>query len=270
MIDICFSDSVGGMLKLVRKEIHSEYVLPLWLRLNYANLDGDVLENQVRREIETAKYFTKTVTENELKEEYTQLLDEERNNHKKLKEFFVAGKSFRLWLSNTANDHCGLFWFCSLIRHCTNNISIVWCPNYEYDRRTNISSIKTDWAMFDNPNLLVNNIDNAQILCKAQIDAYAREWDRIATENAKLRILIDNRIVSVDEDFFDSTILGFVGHTPEKQVHIMGKMLGKWRGCDVAFISERIDHLIATKQIIVCKEEVDEFDCYGQRSIALT
>ena len=102
------------------------------------------------------------------------------------------------------------------------------------------------------------------------IDAYAREWDRIATENAKLRILIDNTIVSVNEDFFDSTILGFVGHTPEKQVHIMGKMLGKWRGCDVAFISERIDHLIATKQIIVCKEEVDEFDCYWQRSIALT
>ena len=54
MVDVCFSDSLGGMLKLNRRELGSSYVLPLWLQLNYANLDGDIIEKQVRREIETA------------------------------------------------------------------------------------------------------------------------------------------------------------------------------------------------------------------------
>lgn len=269
MVDICFNDSVGGMLKLVRKQIESTYVLPLGLRLNYANLDGDIIENQVRREIETAKYFTKNVSEDDLEDEYYEFLDEERKKHQKLYQFLTSVQPFRLWLSNTANDYCGLLWFCNMMRDYDNAISVVWCPGYEYDDRTNISSIKSAWEFLNNPYLLVDNIDNAQALSKAQIDAYSREWERVAAENSKLRILIDNTIVSVNDNFFDSIILGFVGHVPEKKVSIMGRILGKWRGCDVAFISERIEHLISAQQIIICEENVDENDCYWERTLAL-
>ena len=50
----------------------------------------------------------------------------------------------------------------------------------------------------------------------------------------------------------------------------MGKMLGKWQGCvDVAFISMRIESLIANGKIKVCEEKVDEHDCYWPRTISL-
>jgi hypothetical protein len=89
-------------------------------------------------------------------------------------------------------------------------------------------------------------------------------------ENASLRILIDNTIVGVDDSFFDDIIIGFVKAEPQPQNTIMGKMLGKWQGCvDVAFISMRIEHLIADAKLKVCEEKVDEHDCYWQRTIAL-
>ena len=270
MVDVCFSDSLGGMLKRNRRELGSLYVLPLWLQLNYANLDGDIIEKQVRREIETAKYFTKNITEQELEEEYYELLEEQRTKHQKLTQFIESKQSFRLWLSNIASDRCGLYWFCAQLQNYSNAISVVWCPEYEYNPRLNVSSKQTYWTLLGNPNVLVENINNGRVLCQEEIDAYAREWERLVTENSRLRIFVDNNIVSVSDDFWDNTILKFVSHTPETQVHIMGKMLGKLQGgCDVAFISMRIEHLIAAGKIKVCEEKVDEEDCYWQRTIAL-
>ena len=50
----------------------------------------------------------------------------------------------------------------------------------------------------------------------------------------------------------------------------MGKMLGRWQGgCDVAFISERIEHLIEIGKIKVCEEKVDDYDCYWPRTLSL-
>ena len=270
MIDICFDDSLGGMLKLSRKELNSSYILPLWLHLNYAKLDGDIIENQVRREIQTAKYFTNYSTEQELEDEYYGLLDEQRSRHQKLSDFIETNRSFRLWLNNAAVDRCGLYWFCSQIQNRKNTVSVVWCPEYEHNRRLNVSSLKTHWTLFENPYILVENVNEGQLLSQAKIDAYAREWERLVAENTNLRILVDNTIISVSDNFWDATILDFVSNSPQAQVRVMGKVQGKLQGCvDVAFISMRIEHLIAAGTIKVCEEKVDEHDCYWSRTIAL-
>lgn len=56
---------------------------------------------------------------------------------------------------------------------------------------------------------------------------------------------------------------------PKLQKTVMGKMLGKWRGCDVAFISQRIEFLITENKIKVHEDIVDENDCYWGRTIML-
>ena len=86
MLDICFSDSVGGMLIEVRNHIQSD-VLPLDLHLNYRSLDGDIIEIQTRRNVETLKYFYKTITEKELQKEYKKELKKAYNAQETLKNF---------------------------------------------------------------------------------------------------------------------------------------------------------------------------------------
>ena len=53
MIDICFSDSVAGMLKCIKSEIKSDGIFPLWMFLNLGNIDcDDLIAKQVRIGVE--------------------------------------------------------------------------------------------------------------------------------------------------------------------------------------------------------------------------
>lgn len=270
MIDICFSDSVTGNLKLIRKDIHSDGVFLLNLHLNYGYIDGDIAEAQAKREIASLKYFYKSVSEDELKHEYKEETKEKRHSLKRLEKILADGHAIRLWLSNTANDRCGLYWFCAFTKNYANTISIVMCPGYEYIPYLRTAHVQPDWALFDNLDFVATFAPTAHTLDECEKSAYAREWSLLVKENASLRILIDNTIVGVDDSFFDDIIIGFVKAEPQPQNTIMGKMLGKWQGCvDVAFISMRIEHLIAEGKIKVCEEKVDVHDCYWPRTIAL-
>ena len=270
MIDVCFSDSVAGNLMQIRKDIHSDGVFPLNLHLNYEHIDCDIAEAQAKREVDTLKYFYKSVSDKEMQSEYRKEAKGIRNALKRLKKILTDGHTIRLWLSNTANDRCGLYWFCDFAKNYANTISIVMCPGYEYIPYLRTAHVQPDWAFFSNSDFVATFAPTAHTLGEHEKSAYVREWSVLVKENALLRILINNNIVGVDESFFDDIIMGFVNSEPQPQNTVMGKMLGKWQGCvDVAFISMRIEHLIAIGRIKVCDDKVDEHDCYWPRTIAL-
>lgn len=271
MIDICFSDCVGGLLLEVKNIIQSDAIFPLDLHLNYGYLDGDIIEKQVKRNVDTLKYFYKTITEKELQKEYKKALKKAYKSQEVLKKFLSEGQEIRLWLSNNANDRCGLYWFCDLVKDLENKISMVSCPGYEYDNINNKTIENRRFASFYNPYFMAEFVKGSHILNKSEKLAYAQTWEYIVKENAPFRILIDDSIVGVKENFFDAVILSFVSSEPKSQSCIMGKMLGKWQGgCDVAFISERIEYLIQDKKIKIFEEKIDENDCYWSRTLSLT
>ena len=146
MIDICFSDTVGGILLEVKNIIKSDAILPLDLHLNYRYLDGDIIENQTKRNADSLKYYYKTITEKELQKEYQIELKRANKAQKTLRNFLLKGQEIRLWLSNNANDRCGLYWFCDLAKEYENKISIVACPGYEYDDITNETNENRRWG----------------------------------------------------------------------------------------------------------------------------
>ena len=270
MIDVCFSDCFAGLLKVVQKNIKSDGVFPLWLTLNYGYLDcEDLISQQTRREVETLKYFYKNITDDEMKEEYDEVMANTKVMLQEFEELLNEGHKVRIWLSNNANDRCGLFWICNFLRSCTNEISIVTCPGYEYSDLTNKTTENRNWAAYSNPYFVAEFADDARIILNDEKSAYSRRWEQIVEENAPLRILIDDVIVGVNEDYFDGIILSYVNNEPIPQQTVMGKMLGKWRGCDVAFISQRIEYLIAENIIEVCEDIVDDNDCYWSRTISL-
>ena len=86
--------------------------------------------------------------------------------------------------------------------------------------------------------------------------------------NKQLRILVNGSVASIEKDFFDSAILSFVSETPIMQSEVMGKFLGTWHCCSVAFVSERIEQMLTKGQIKVCQDIVDEHGCYWSRKIA--
>lgn len=270
MIDVCFSDSVAGMLKCVKSEIKSNGIFPLWMFLNLGNIDcEDLIAEQVQIEVGYDKYFSKNTTNEELEKIFSEQLKQERKKFEKFKKFINDGHKIRLWISNTANNRCGLYWLCNFLKDYTNELSMVVCPGYEYDDITDTVEEIRKWSMFSNPWSMVECIKEAHIVCEKEKSAYSKRWAELVKENAQLRILVDDMIVGVNEDFFDNAILGFVNAEPKTQNRIMGNMLGKWQSGDVYFLSKRIEHLIEKGEIKVCENRIAENGCYWGRTIAL-
>ena len=270
MIDICFSDSVAGMLKLVKNEIKSDGIFSLWMFLNCGNLDcDDLMKEQVRIEVEYDKYFSKNSTDDILEEIFKEELKRQRKKFTRFKKFIDDGHKIRLWISNTANNRCGLYWICHFLKDCTNELSTVMCPGYEYNDITGKVSENRNWAAFSYPYSTAKFIDKAHIICDKEKFAYSKRWEEIVEENAQLRILIDDMIVGVNEDFFDNAILSFVAAEPKSQNRVMGEMLGKWQCGDVFFLAKRIECLIEKGKIRVYEDRVADNGCYWGRTIVL-
>lgn len=269
MVDICFSDSVAGLLNEIKDSIESDGILPLGLHLNYGLLDCDIIEEQTRREVDTLRYFYKSITDVEIQEEYKKLLEVNKQNQNQLYQLFEDNKEMRLWISNNANDRCGLFWLCHIAKKYTNKVSTVVCPGYAYAYPGKRPYTNRNWALCD-PKFLIRFSEKLHILSDDEILAYSDSFERLVKENARFRILLDDTVISTDEAFFDNIIIGYLKVEPQTQQSIMGKMLGKWQGgCDVAFISKRIEHLMQSNIIKICEEKVDENDCYWPRTLSL-
>lgn len=270
MIDICFSDSVGCLLIEVKNIIKSDGVLPLDLHLNYGGLDCEIIEAQCSRRARSLQYFYKTFTSEEYYKEYESALKQAYKAYDKLIGFLRDGQEIRLWLSNNANDRCGLYWFCDLAKDYENKIYTVTCPGYEYNDIKDTITENRSWDAFSNPYFMAEFSNKARLLSKDEILAYVKTWDFLVLYGGgPLRILIDDSIVDVGISFFDKEILNFVSYEPKSQATIIGKMLGKWQGgCDAAFISQRIEYLIDQGKIKVVEEKLDDYGCYWPRTLS--
>ena len=82
-----------------------------------------------------------------------------------------------------------------------------------------------------------------------------------------LRVLINNKIVSTTEDFFDKAILSFIDENPKSQSEITGKVLGQWNIANVDFISERIDCFIREGTVRIYENKVRDDGCFWSRTL---
>lgn len=103
MIDVCFNDSVCGMLRLVQSIIKSDGIFSLSMSLNIGNINcDDLLAEQVRNEIEYDRHFSKTITDAELENRFNEELHRERTKFEKLIKAINDGHKIRVWISNIA------------------------------------------------------------------------------------------------------------------------------------------------------------------------
>lgn len=270
MIDISFSTTTSAILKQAQNFsddcAKSVDILALPLRLDYEFLNSDICETQARYLSDTLKYYYH-ITPKELKHHYKNELKSLRSAISQLDNYLQKGEAIRLWVSNTASDRCGLYWFCDYVKQFENKISLVSCPGYELDLFKAGYSIQNNWSAFSNLEYIADCIKLEKELPKDLIKSYSNLWQHLVKENAQLRIMIDNYIVSVPEDFFDNSLLEFVKSEPLPQRTVLGNFLGKWQSCSVDFLSKRIEVLISKGVIEVAEEKINDEGCYWDRTI---
>jgi hypothetical protein len=237
MIDICFSDSTCGCLKVflnfngqkgvfdeladnknVPKDIKhligipSDEIISLWLDLQEFSIGKDDFEsgrleflNRVYEEPADAK---------SVYDDYIQDI-----NH--IVEAAEKGESLRIWYSTVAYSVCGLYHIVNELKDTSANIIVVPLPhNDEY----------LTWASFD-PWYMVDYVYNAHVATKEELENYASEWDRLCIENSVFRVNVDGIIKGVDCDYFDDVIYdviySVIDNKPIKMQEFVGKSLNR-------------------------------------------
>lgn len=271
MTELCFDDCTGGNLYEINSTdgnaLHSEDIIILDLQLNYGSLKGYIFKNQAEREIKIYQSFFDDNSKKELMTCYREKLRSIGSALSKLNEKLKDGEEIRLWLSNNAFDRCALYWFCDYAKKYDCKIYIVLCPGVEQKQNSNIIIENTRWAASCNLSYMASFAEKNEKLSKEQIDLYADLWEKLVEENAALRILIDNRVISTSEDFFDNAILRFISEEPKSQVSVISDFLGKWYCSDFGFVSERIEYFIKIGKIEIVENKTDNKGSFIIRTI---
>lgn len=115
-----------------------------------------------------------------------------------------VGEPLRVWVSDLANDACGLRWLMNELCRAESGsaISLITLPRYDCrpgenvicERRGWFEAGAGEWGRF---------VPQAQTVAPLLRRVLAEEWQRLEAENAPLRAVVNGRLVSVAADFYD-------------------------------------------------------------------
>ncbi len=173
-------------------------------------------------------------------EDEAELLEEGKNNLKTLKalkKLAEAGKSFRIWYSSSAMEMSGFYYLCNVLKDYETDVYVVELPQVFTigDKSKHISS----WGMAHTYEFGYL-VENQRLLQKCELKYRASLWQTLVEENAPLRAVVSNVLISVPTDFYDGIIMScFTGDTIHENEWI-SDIMSLYLGISSGFVEQRI------------------------------
>lgn len=208
---------------------------------------GDISEAEPgeTRKKELAGLWAMSPSENEKFAEA--MLAEARLALDALRRRAATGERVRVWQSPGADDACGLRFLAAWLRPMgfdKPNVERVRLP--EFEARTDGTAVRYDgwgeveprhWAALADPEPLPAPV----------LNALAQEWAALQARNAPLRAVVNGRVASVSEDFYDGFVLDALRAQPDqfREAEAIGKLLASLRpGVSDGFAAKRMEALV--------------------------
>ena len=204
------------------------------------NLDiGDIscVENgELRKDVLKSLFSFASYEENEI-EAY---LNTQHNDLSKIINAAKNGINIRVWKSNSPYSACAYAYLCNILRDIDCNISVMELPNYKQTAENEY----IDWAeiapyKFYQFLSLERNVSTMEKCIQSNI------WTELKEENATLRAVVNGKLISVPEDFYDFLILKNMPNGEFKMARFIGTLLGKYPlGIGDVWYALRIEKMI--------------------------
>ena len=170
----------------------------------------------------------------------------------RLKRFLDNGESVRIWYSDAPYSRCGLYSLCQILKDYKNEISAVKLPEYVV-RDTNIVSYQS-WNEVSAEEF-AGFLPHERSLSGEEVRMYNTLWGILAEENSPLRAIVNSRLLSVPEDFYDFLIWERLTGAPLKEARLIGDILGQSQlGVGDWWYARRIEHYIRQGKIRVVED----------------
>lgn len=164
-----------------------------------------------------------------------------------LRERVCGGENVRIWYSSSPDEACGFYWFLAQLKEWNSEAKVygVKMPDWIKDTESTCKSAKS-WGEVSPAEW--HKYIGGQTEIPPEIIVYnAQLWRQLQTENAPLRAVVNGRLCSVPEDFYDSFIrrelAGMENEFSEAQ--LIGRIIGRYQlGVSDAWLALRIEEMI--------------------------
>jgi len=252
MVNIVFGDSIAGSIKMANyyaKENEnivadlSENLICFHHNLQYGDISdhgiGEIRKKEYKKIYENYLYGYK------LKSKDLDTAPDKSLEH--LRMLIKKGETIRFWFSNEAHEFCG---FCSILfliddmNISNDKILYIKLPDEDIDEKGELCVYRSSGA-FDAKELL-KYVPQQQMMTDEVKSYYINQWKKAVEVNSKLRIIVDDEIKSVSEDYYDEIILNEAKKLDEvfNEATLVGNSLKRIIIFD-AFIGKRIEHMIS-------------------------
>lgn len=222
---------------------------------------GDIkepMESLYRRELIYSMYAqNQWAQDEEIEVELKNAGDFYTKELQRLKDFLDEGESVRIWYSDAPYSRCGLYSLCQILEGYDNQTSAVKLSEYvvcgenvvSYHNWGEVSA--EEFAAF---------LPYEKQLSKEEIRMYAMLWGILIEENSPLRAVINNKVLSVPEDFYDFLIWRWLKDVPVKEARLIGDIIGHSQlGVGDWWYARRIEYYIKQERIQVVEDSENKY-----------
>lgn len=266
MLEVVFSESVKGSMKVAKNhdknkfwdveeicglqsgqplEGNPQQVVYIGFNLDVGDISGD-LDGKGRKAAFDSLWGHVDFMSDE-KEEFFMTLG---NQQDKLIDHAKSGGQIRIWKSNAPYSACGFAYVCDILRNYQCNISVVPLPEYRLTSE-NSMVIYCDWGEVhpgEFQSFLVHEYHLGEMEKRNQSDL----WKELIVENSPLRAIVNGKLISVPEDFYDHLIIRNIPDNEFAMVRLIGDILGRYQlGVSDGWYARRIESMIEAGKLQV-------------------
>jgi len=244
----CESQAVGGNL---------QDVVNIGFMLDIGDISGEIDGNE-RQEV-FCKMWGRF---NFDKKEQEQFFRGQRKDMEKLLSAAKDGTPIRIWKSYAPYSACGFYYVCNILRDIDCSISVVSLPEYCPISENKIVGYSC-WGEIE-PGKFYQLLSFERQLTQVEKRVISDYWRDLVAENAPLRAIINGRLTSVPENFYDFIIASNLPDNDFIMARFIGELLGKYRlGISDSWYAYRIEKMIEENKLIVV-EDKDLSHPYGK------
>lgn len=247
MIDILFGESAAGGLKCgksVCPQLGEGEILSLDLGFSVGEIDEDDLGPKRRDTLMRLMSVYPTIAE----EVVETILENSRKGLQEILTRAPEGEPLRVWGGSSPDEAAGLCWLMSHLRlRGLDKLDVTYVRLPDFLERPDGTVVTyTGWGEVD-PEDFGKLAETGERLPRNFISQLAFAWGRLRQENAPLRAVINSRLVSVPENFYDSFILSELALQAEEfvEANLVGGVIGKYQlGIGDGLVALRVEELI--------------------------
>lgn len=159
---------------------------------------------------------------------------------------YETGEAVRVWTSDQPDERCGMVWFLAQLRRAKSGgeVYVVELPKLVCDGNTVREYMS--WGEVE-PGMFGRFALGQMKAQRGMLAACAMQWAQLCEENAPLRAVVNGRVQSVQEDFYDAFIRKEIAGQPDEfhMARMIGSVIGKYRlGIGDAWIAKRAEKMI--------------------------